>query len=368
MRPRRARCPAGGGDRTFARSARAGRSGRAAIVVGVRLAIVGGLPGAVVRGADVGGARPRARGRAARARGPRARGAASDARAPAGGHRLGASHHRAAAPRARAAARRAARARARASALHGARARTRGPPAPGGRPGALPRARRGVRRSCGCRAARSGAARLPEPAGADLSRAAFRLPNRRPSSVAESLPNLARTRRGSVAPREPGGGAVASEPLACCRRWTSARACWCGASSTAWTSRRGERPWCTTTRAGSPLRPTGGSASATSRSPSTCAPWSSCWARAWRGASTSRSPAATCARGGCSPAGRAWRSSACGATPARRAEVRELVEEIVAAARTAAAQARAGQLEARPATCGFGGSGCMYPSICRCDR
>ena len=50
------------------------------------------------------------------------------------------------------------------------------------------------------------------------------------------------------------------------------------------------------------------------------------------------------------------------------AEVRELVEEIVAAARTAAAQARAGQLEARPATCGFGGRGCMYPSICRCDR
>ncbi|HEV3322496.1 MAG TPA: PD-(D/E)XK nuclease family protein [Solirubrobacteraceae bacterium] len=49
-------------------------------------------------------------------------------------------------------------------------------------------------------------------------------------------------------------------------------------------------------------------------------------------------------------------------------EVRELVEEILAAARTAAAQARAGALEARPATCGFGGSGCMYPSICRCDR
>jgi ATP-dependent helicase/nuclease subunit B len=49
-------------------------------------------------------------------------------------------------------------------------------------------------------------------------------------------------------------------------------------------------------------------------------------------------------------------------------EVGELVEEIVAAARTAATQARAGQLEPRPATCGFGGSGCMYPSICRCDR
>jgi len=50
------------------------------------------------------------------------------------------------------------------------------------------------------------------------------------------------------------------------------------------------------------------------------------------------------------------------------AEVRELVGAIVAAARTAAAEARAGKLESRPTTCGFGGSGCMYPSICRCDR
>jgi RecB family exonuclease len=50
------------------------------------------------------------------------------------------------------------------------------------------------------------------------------------------------------------------------------------------------------------------------------------------------------------------------------AEVRELVQEIVAAAHVAAAEARAGQLESRPATCGFGGAGCMYPSICRCDR
>jgi len=49
-------------------------------------------------------------------------------------------------------------------------------------------------------------------------------------------------------------------------------------------------------------------------------------------------------------------------------EVGELVEEIVAVARTAATQARAGELESRPTTCGFGGSGCMYPSICRCDR
>jgi RecB family exonuclease len=48
--------------------------------------------------------------------------------------------------------------------------------------------------------------------------------------------------------------------------------------------------------------------------------------------------------------------------------VRALVEEVVAAAREAAAQARAGALQARPATCGFGGSGCAYPSICRCER
>ncbi len=50
------------------------------------------------------------------------------------------------------------------------------------------------------------------------------------------------------------------------------------------------------------------------------------------------------------------------------AEVRELVEEVLAAARAAAAQARAGALEARPQTCGFGGSGCVYPTICRCER
>jgi hypothetical protein len=48
-------------------------------------------------------------------------------------------------------------------------------------------------------------------------------------------------------------------------------------------------------------------------------------------------------------------------------EVGDLVQEIVAAARTAATQARAGELESRPTTCGFGGSGCMYASICRCD-
>lgn len=49
-------------------------------------------------------------------------------------------------------------------------------------------------------------------------------------------------------------------------------------------------------------------------------------------------------------------------------QVRELVAEIAVAARAAAVQARAGALEARPDTCGFGGSGCAYPSICRCER
>ncbi len=50
------------------------------------------------------------------------------------------------------------------------------------------------------------------------------------------------------------------------------------------------------------------------------------------------------------------------------AEVRGLVEEVVGVAREAAEQARAGELEARPGTCGFGEGGCMYPSICRCER
>lgn len=49
-------------------------------------------------------------------------------------------------------------------------------------------------------------------------------------------------------------------------------------------------------------------------------------------------------------------------------ELQELVEQAVAAARQAAAQARAGALEARPRTCGFGDRGCMYPTICRCER
>jgi ATP-dependent helicase/DNAse subunit B len=49
------------------------------------------------------------------------------------------------------------------------------------------------------------------------------------------------------------------------------------------------------------------------------------------------------------------------------AELQALVEDAVLAAREAAAQARAGELEARPRTCGFGDRGCMYPTICRCE-
>jgi PD-(D/E)XK nuclease superfamily len=49
------------------------------------------------------------------------------------------------------------------------------------------------------------------------------------------------------------------------------------------------------------------------------------------------------------------------------AEVRALLEEAVAAAREAAAEAGRGALQARPETCAFRG-GCMYPTICRCER
>lgn len=46
-------------------------------------------------------------------------------------------------------------------------------------------------------------------------------------------------------------------------------------------------------------------------------------------------------------------------------EVQAIVDELLALAREAAAQADAGALEPRPATCAFGDGGCMYPSICR---
>jgi ATP-dependent helicase/DNAse subunit B len=49
-----------------------------------------------------------------------------------------------------------------------------------------------------------------------------------------------------------------------------------------------------------------------------------------------------------------------------RAELEELVGAALDAARQAAAEARAGALQARPDTCAWGG-GCAYPSICRCE-
>jgi PD-(D/E)XK nuclease superfamily len=48
-------------------------------------------------------------------------------------------------------------------------------------------------------------------------------------------------------------------------------------------------------------------------------------------------------------------------------EVQELLEEALVVARAVAAQAGRGELEARPETCAFRG-GCMYPTICRCER
>lgn len=48
-------------------------------------------------------------------------------------------------------------------------------------------------------------------------------------------------------------------------------------------------------------------------------------------------------------------------------EVQELLAQALAAARDVVEQAGRGDLQARPQTCAFGG-GCMYPTICRCER
>jgi RecB family exonuclease len=48
-------------------------------------------------------------------------------------------------------------------------------------------------------------------------------------------------------------------------------------------------------------------------------------------------------------------------------EVRELLDQAVATAREAAAEAAAGRLQARPDSCAFRG-GCQFPTICRCER
>jgi ATP-dependent helicase/DNAse subunit B len=48
-------------------------------------------------------------------------------------------------------------------------------------------------------------------------------------------------------------------------------------------------------------------------------------------------------------------------------EMQELLADALTAAREVADQAGRGELEARPETCAFRG-GCMYPTICRCER
>jgi ATP-dependent helicase/DNAse subunit B len=49
------------------------------------------------------------------------------------------------------------------------------------------------------------------------------------------------------------------------------------------------------------------------------------------------------------------------------AELQALVDDALAGARQAAAQARMGALEPRPGTCGFADGACVYPTICRCQ-
>ena len=49
-------------------------------------------------------------------------------------------------------------------------------------------------------------------------------------------------------------------------------------------------------------------------------------------------------------------------------EVQELLDEAIARAREAVAEAGAGAIEARPQTCAFGKGGCEFPTICRCER
>ncbi|HEY4811457.1 MAG TPA: PD-(D/E)XK nuclease family protein, partial [Solirubrobacteraceae bacterium] len=50
-----------------------------------------------------------------------------------------------------------------------------------------------------------------------------------------------------------------------------------------------------------------------------------------------------------------------------RTELHELLEQAIAAARGVAQEAARGELQARPQSCAFRG-GCMYPTICRCER
>lgn len=65
-----------------------------------------------------------------------------------------------------------------------------------------------------------------------------------------------------------------------------------------------------------------------------------------------------------------------GADPGRRAVATDLLEreafeavleEVLAEAERVVGELRAGRLEPRPRTCAWDGSGCSYPTICRCD-
>lgn len=49
-------------------------------------------------------------------------------------------------------------------------------------------------------------------------------------------------------------------------------------------------------------------------------------------------------------------------------ELQALVDRTVGLAREAAGEAARGELRARPQTCGYRGSGCSYPTICRCGQ
>jgi ATP-dependent helicase/DNAse subunit B len=51
-----------------------------------------------------------------------------------------------------------------------------------------------------------------------------------------------------------------------------------------------------------------------------------------------------------------------------QSELDALVEETLSRVRDAASRASAGKLEPRPRTCSATGQGCMYPTICRCER
>jgi len=61
------------------------------------------------------------------------------------------------------------------------------------------------------------------------------------------------------------------------------------------------------------------------------------------------------------------RVEAVGGDRREHGEVRELLDEVIATALAAAAEAGRGEIEPRPPTCAYRG-GCMYPTICRCER